>query len=93
MNDVCPPGFRLPTLAEISAELSGFSSGNMSGAFSSFLKISANEQRNNSSGGISNYGYAYLWLDNQTYIYFSSSGAYNGTGPINVGNGVRCIKI
>ena len=93
MNDVCPPGFRLPTLSEISAELSGFSSGNMSGAFSSFLKIPANERRDNNTGNITNYGYAYLWLANQSWFYFSASGAYNGSGPINAGYGVRCIKI
>jgi len=93
MNDVCPPGFRLPTLAEISAEISGFSTGNMSGAFSSFLKMPANEQRDNNSGNITNYTYAYLWLANQSYIYFSASGAFNASGPINVGHGVRCIKI
>ena len=93
MNDVCPPGFRLPTLSEISAEIGGFSSGNMSGAFSSFLKIPANERRDNNTGNITNYGYAYLWLDNQSWFYFSASGAYNGSGPINAGYGVRCIKI
>ena len=93
MNDVCPPGFRLPTLSEISAEIGGFSSGNMSGAFSSFLKIPANERRDNNTGNITNYGYAYLWLDNQSWFYFSASGAYNGSGPINLGYGVRCIKI
>jgi len=92
MNDVCPPGFRLPTLAELSAEIGGFSSGNMSGAFSSFLKIPANERRDNNSGNISNHGYAYLWLDNQSWFYFSASGAYNGSGPINLGYGVRCIR-
>ena len=93
MNDVCPPGFRLPTFAEISAEIAGFSSGNMSGAFSSFLKISANEQRSHGTGAITNYTYAYLWLDNQSFICFYSSSAYNSTVPINAGNGVRCIKI
>ena len=93
MNDVCPPGFRLPTQSELLAEVAGFTSSNLSGAFSSFLKISASEIRDNNSGSISNYNQAYLWLDNQSYLYFGSSGAYVTSGPLSAAVGVRCIKI
>ena len=93
MNDVCPPGFRIPTPAEVTAEFAGFSSGNLAGAFSSFLKISASEIRDNYNGSITNYGHAYLWQSNQSIRYISATGHGSFSGPINHGCGVRPIKI
>jgi hypothetical protein len=92
LNDVCPPGFRLPTVTEMNAEIAGFTGSNSAHAFSSFLKIPQSGFR--TSNGYISSATTYLALDGDWTQGFSANSSSWTTGA-NYGYGitVRPIKI
>jgi len=101
-NNTCPNGFRVPTVAELSKELTDNKITNMNTAFASFLKLGASAYRRNTDnawiGAGSN---AYIWTstavpdvlaDNANYLFIESNRAL--AGETSKGNGmvIRCIK-
>jgi uncharacterized protein (TIGR02145 family) len=99
VNNVCPPGFRLPTKAEWEIEIASWSSPNAAGALASPLKLTLAPYRSNYDG--------YLHSDDGSYgMYWSSTvsgiyaqrlrtdpdGAFVGQSHRGAGHSVRCIK-
>ena len=98
INNPCPPGYRLPTEAELNAERLSWSSNNSAGAFASPLKLPVAGLRFYSSGSLYSVGsYGYYWSSTVDGIYsrrlaFSSTGAHMYFYPRAHGNSVRCLK-
>jgi len=92
LNDVCPPGFRLPTVTEMNAEIAGFTGSNSAHAFSSFLKIPQSGYRT-SNGSIS-YTNNYLAMDGDwTQGFTANSSSWLAGADYGWGINVRPIKI
>jgi uncharacterized protein (TIGR02145 family) len=98
INNPCPPGYRLPTDAELDAERQSWSSNNSAGAFASQLKLPVAGYRNLSNGSLYYVGsYGYYWsgtLDGTASrnLGFDSIGAsMSGYGRA-FGGSVRCFK-
>ena len=102
-SSVCPIGFRVPTIAELSAELLDVGSAetaNNTDAFNSFLVLPSTGYRGYGTALLIDQGLgAYIWsssLDNTSpqsiNIGFSSENAYTGISRRAYGLTVRCIK-
>jgi uncharacterized protein (TIGR02145 family) len=98
VNNPCPSLYRLPTDAEMIAEVSSWSSNNAAGAFASPLKLPVAGFRNNSSDQLINVGArGFFWSStvsgtNARFLNFISSDATIGTDYRAYGGSVRCIK-
>jgi hypothetical protein len=97
VNNPCPAGFRLPTLAEFEAERVAFSTQNAAGAFASVLKLPMGGYRyQNTALSVVNtmgvYCSSSVSGTGASYLYFDASSS--GTMAINRANAcsVRCIK-
>ncbi len=99
-NNPCPPGFRLPTESELSAELDQWGAGKLFDGFWSPLKIVMAGWRNNSTATITSVNsYAYLWTstvrpNGDPYAFIVGSKyafAETITAPRGDGKSVRCI--
>jgi hypothetical protein len=97
-NDPCPTGYRVPTEAELQAELVEFSPRNAAGAFESLLKLPVAGSRFRSNGAIFNLGSTgFYWSSTVSgtsarYLIFSSSGILISTDSRADGFSVRCLK-
>jgi len=96
-SSVCPVGFRVPTGAELRAEISGHIANN-SEAFASFLKLPSPGYRTGTNGSIlSSTTFMYLWVTdiNPSFandIYISPTTWGTHTAFRSEGYTVRCIK-
>jgi uncharacterized protein (TIGR02145 family) len=99
-NDVCPPGYVVPSDAEYLAETSLVAAANINTAYASFLKIPVNGMRfpdGNLFGAATMY--SVLWTntpDNyggSMVVGFSSSGVIRQADARSYGHGVRCIGV
>ncbi len=98
VNNPCPPGYRLPTLAEWEEEHQSWISDDAAGAFASPLKLPVAAIRSGSSGSLYDVGslgtYWSSTLDGSysRYLYFGSSVASMSSNGRAFGSSVRCIK-
>jgi len=96
-NNICPPGYRLPTEAEWQAEIATWSSLNTAGAYSSVLKLPLSGIRHHASGSISYLTTGTYWSSTVSgtgvrHLYFNSSTAFMNTYYRAGGAAVRLIK-
>ncbi len=95
-NNPCPEGYRLPSEAELNAELLSWNENSSSGAFSSPLKLPEAGSRSNSDGLIGS-GYGRIWsstingTDSHLLLFSSHNAVITSSYRAN-GNSVRCIK-
>jgi len=95
---ICPTGFRVPTLAELEAETVGASTPvtNASTGFSSFLKLSLAGYRNGSAGSVAigsgNFWSSEVVSSNSKYLAISSTAVTPTVSSRNHGFSIRCIK-
>jgi hypothetical protein len=98
INTPCPDGWRIPTVAELEAELTSWSNKNSAGAFASPLKLPVAGLRNSNDGSLSGVdSVSYYWSSNvimslSRRLVFNNSTASIGTNTRAYGFSVRCIK-
>lgn len=106
LNNPCPMGYRIPTVAEMNAEISTWQPQNADGAFASPLKWVVAGARKGDDGLLTEVGLrGYYWTDEATSnggvlslrIFPFGAGIYGGNNPIALrertfGYSVRCIK-
>jgi uncharacterized protein (TIGR02145 family) len=98
INNPCPSGYRLPTIAEWEAELATWSSNNSAGAFASALKLPVAGYRKYSNGSINDVGSGGgYWSStlsgaNSRLAGFNSSNTGLNTSNRSSGFSVRCLK-
>jgi uncharacterized protein (TIGR02145 family) len=98
INNPCPEGFRIPTMAEWQGELNTWSNKNSAGAFASPLKLPVAGYHYYSFVSLTNVGSrGYYWSGTvdgagALYLHFSSSTAGTYVNYRAGGNSVRCLK-
>ena len=98
INNPCPVGYRLPTAAELEAELQSWISSDSTGAFASPLKLPLSGYRSHIDGIIHHVGSrVYYWSStifsiNSRHLTIRSSEAMTGSLARATGASVRCIK-
>ena len=98
VNNPCPSTYRLPTDAELTAELQSWGQQNSAGAFSSPLKLLMAGYREVSNGSLFDVGTSgYYWSSTVSgtlsrSLYFASSNAYLSGYSRAYGFSVRCLK-
>ncbi len=98
INNPCPPGWRVPTEAELEAELENWSPKDLNGAYASPLKWTVAGGRASSDGSLSSMGFwGYYWsstLDgsDSRALYFGGLGAHMYANSRALGRSVRCLK-
>jgi hypothetical protein len=105
INNPCPIGYRLPTIAELNAELITWSSQNNLGAFSSVLKLPLSGTRGYNGVIVTTGTYGSLWSSTlvtspsccyvKSLDYYSYSGGNaleNSSFGRGNGSSVRCIR-
>jgi uncharacterized protein (TIGR02145 family) len=98
VNNPCPSLYRLPTDAEMIAEVSSWSSNNAAGAFASPLKLPMGERRVISDGSLSNLGISGLYWSStvdgtqSSSLNFVSFDAGMYASYHAFGHSVRCLK-
>ena len=98
VNNPCPKAYRLPTEAELEAEISSWSSNDAAGAFASPLKLPLAGFRFYSDGSLSTGGVlGGYWSSSVSgiisrYLSFNTGHAYVGNFHRALGLSVRCLK-
>jgi len=100
INNPCPEGFRLPTLAEWNEEVQSWSVESSLGAYASLLKLPVSGMRQKGNGAFYGVGLnGYYWsitsyggLGRFLYLYIDNNYAYESASYRADGNSVRCIK-
>jgi len=95
-SSVCPPGFYVPTISELNAEL-GFGDiriFNVEDAFTEhFLKVPASGYRRQVDGELKQFGTSFtIWTTYGNVIYFGQNDAREGQTGYSTGGSIRCIK-
>jgi len=100
-SSVCPVGFRVPTIAELTAELLGAGSAqivNNIDAFNSFLVLpSAGLRRPSSAFLVAQGSLGTVWSSsvdgpNASYVFFDEGAAFSGNNARASGFTVRCLR-
>jgi len=100
-NSVCPTSFRVPSIAELKAELLDIGSAqiaNNADAFNSFLKLPSAGYRLHTNGSIVNTGLlGNMWSSSASgnvasFLYFDSASATSYNNIRALGISVRCLK-
>jgi len=96
INNPCPLGYRVPSIAELTAEWNLFPTQNIAGAFASVLKLPVSGLRNGNSGIVnSSSTNGLVWSSSIMGIYAQplnfNFGGGSGSGRA-VGMSIRCIK-
>ena len=98
VNNPCPAGFRVPTSAELTAEVTAYSITNFATAFASPLKFTVPGGRNYSTGALFFVGSnGYYWSSSLSGTNAANRSFYSGsTSVVNFyrayGFAVRCLK-
>lgn len=101
INNPCPTGFRLPTLAEFTAEIAAFPEQNSTGAYSSVLKLPVAGRRLLGPSLIEGGSVGYYWISSvstanpntaQVVLINQTEARIDGSTPRTEGFCVRCIK-
>jgi hypothetical protein len=97
INNPCPVGFRVPTSAELNAQLATFSTQDVAGAFNSVLKLPVAGYRVNNNGslsGVGSYGGCWSSTVNGTSASNLFISSYTSMGAFNRADGfsVRYLK-
>ncbi len=98
INNPCPAGFRLPTVAEWQTERASWGSQNSAGAFASPLKLVPAGYRSGDWGELYNagsdgyYWSSTIWSSYSSYLYFDSGYAVVNDLARSFGRSVRCLK-
>lgn len=100
IHDPCPDGYRVPSVAEWTAERDEFEDYNMDGAFASALELPATGLRGRTGNTFGNIGAegAYWsstprFVHSARYLRLNTTATPNATNEKSNGSSVRCIKI